>query len=1061
MMTAAQVQAVKMDLLAAQVSYKRSELNEQSLYVELHNFFQRLKETVLHELREYWVDDDDAILLNGHLDLILAPIFESQQKYYNILRKHNIKEYNFGCKEASRLVKLSRKSVSSLKAESNTTNTNKLLNIGLEKDELFGTNDWTQQRLLNQSFTASENTMNRVDQDINKIISDGYKSGAGVNKVAANIETRFEQLKTWESKRIARTEMHNAHQMGIMNTYQEMGVEYTQWSSAHDSRVRGLKPKDKADHVKMDGEIIPLGGTYSNGLQYPGDTKGPIYEWINCRCGNVPFIMPDGYIAPPGMAQFREEDLIQTLDYWNQDDLIKQATQEASQIPEGKILEEIKRTNGFDIYRLPSGQREHYLKLKKNHDILKEALETKNYNKLDQLDHSAATMIESKATVKELGDDFLELAKEELEDYTLDILEYEKIIKDKNIKVTIEPKGIKWKNETLKDYLIHNSKTGKYEPFNANEKFIKYHFKKENLTILESVDMDTSRVMHVYNEYKKLPKRLQNTNEIVLSSQQPIKTVLGFDDAKLGGYVIKGKGSRIVEFKKTLNETIDTIVHEATHNLEKDQLYYISNSKEYVLAFKKDQQRLLSQGKTLKETYVTDYAYSFTEAALESNTAANRAYGHRIYSEDLAESMKKYLRNKKAFAEDYPEKAKVLEKILNGKFKPKTTTPYHNWLKIEENRFKLTPKEIKRNQELKWKQTDLALEGKKLSSKELKELEFYKDKTTFDYLYNKKIKGELLDNAEEKAFKDISKKWKRKLKLPKENILELSKTVTDENIRKKLSQLSEKELMKQLYKTLDKGQRIRYSELMKTLKSTVPSSKVYKEIKAQMFEYEKLLFKPKNPVPKIDRDLFLLDNQNIGQARTIVGTILEKKQIELQEKIILTWKELHAVKSYGGISHRWINGYIRKNDDWADYLEDQLRKGRTEKDILNEIEDLIEDLDSAMEKTTGLAQDSTIFRACDTFSGTLRPGDISSFEGYGSCSFQEESAKGFMDDGRYKLKILAPKGQKGIAMNAKNDGVRLTSTSNTHEHEFLLPKNQKFQVLEVDHFKHEATILLI
>lgn len=321
MMTVAQTQAVKRNLLAAQISYKRSELNEESLYVELHNFFQHLKKTVLSELREYW-KDDDSILLEGQLDLILAPIFESQQRYYNILRKHNIKEYNFGCREASRLVKLSRKPVSSLKAESDTIKTNKLLNIGLEKDELFGTNDWTQQQLLNQSFTASENTMNRVDKDINKIISDGYASGAGVNKVAANIETRFEQLKTWEAKRIARTEMHNAHQMGIMNTYYEMGVEYTQWSSAHDSRVRGLKPKDKADHVKMDGEIIPLGGTYSNDLQYPGDTKGPIYEWINCRCGNVPFIMPDGYIAPPGKAQFREEDLIQTLDYWNQDELM-------------------------------------------------------------------------------------------------------------------------------------------------------------------------------------------------------------------------------------------------------------------------------------------------------------------------------------------------------------------------------------------------------------------------------------------------------------------------------------------------------------------------------------------------------------------------------------------------------------------------------------------------------------------------------------------------------------------------------------------------------------------
>lgn len=768
---------LKKQILASKISHVRSLNLEKALEYDLNSFFKSLKEKVIHELKEYW-PDNDGVLLQGQLDLILAPIFESQQEYYNILREYNIKEYDSGYKQGRRLVNLARKPLSSFKSESNTIKVNKLANLKVDKDELFGTNDWTQQKLLDQSFTASENTMNRVDSDINKIISDGYKSGHGINKVAANIENRFQQLQTWESKRIARTEIHNAHQMGIMNIYQEMGVQYTQWTSAHDSRVRGLKPKDKANHVKMDGEIIPLGGTYSNGLQYPGDTKGPIHEWINCRCGNVPFIMPDGYIAPPGMAQFHEKDLIPTLDNWNQDELIELANQEVKSLPsEGEIIEELRKSD-FDIYRLPPNEREYYHKLKKNHDILKEALETKNYNKLDQLDHSAATMIESKESVKELGEDFLELAKEELDDYALDISEYEKIIKDKNIKVTIEPKLLKggWKNDALKDnYHCYNPETKQFEPFNTDEKFIKYRFKKENLTIYESADMDHSRVMHVYENYKKLPKKLQNTNEIVLSSQNPINKI--DPTVTYGGYVKKGEGARIVEFKKTLNETIDTIVHEATHNLEKDQLYYISNSKEYVLAFKKDQKRLLAQGKTLKETYVTEYSYGFTEAALEKGSAANRAYGHRIYSEDLAESVKKYLRNKKAFAEDYPEKAKVLEKILNGGFKPKTTTPYKKWWDIESERFKLTPKEIKRNQELKWKQTDLALEGEKLSSRELKELEFYEDKNTFDYLYNKKINGEILDNAEEKAFNVISKKWKKKLKITNEVLNEKSKTI--------------------------------------------------------------------------------------------------------------------------------------------------------------------------------------------------------------------------------------------------------------------------------------------
>jgi uncharacterized protein with gpF-like domain len=88
-----------------------------------------------------------------------------------------------------------------------------------------------------------------------------------------------------------------------------MGVEYAMWITAHDDRVRGLKETDQADHVELDGEIIRIGDTHSNGLKYPGDTDGELVEWINCRCAHAPYNMPYGYTAPP-MEQFRESDLI-------------------------------------------------------------------------------------------------------------------------------------------------------------------------------------------------------------------------------------------------------------------------------------------------------------------------------------------------------------------------------------------------------------------------------------------------------------------------------------------------------------------------------------------------------------------------------------------------------------------------------------------------------------------------------------------------------------------------------------------------------------------------------
>ena len=137
---------------------------------------------------------------------------------------------------------------------------------------------------------------------------------------------RFGQLQSWESKRIARTEIHNAHNRAVIDTYNEYGVEYTMWISAKDKRVRTYKKGDKADHRILNGEIIRLGDTYSNGLKFPGDTDGPLVEWINCRCSNAPYVVPYGYMAPPDKRQFRESDLIKTVEDVNQrvDELIEE-----------------------------------------------------------------------------------------------------------------------------------------------------------------------------------------------------------------------------------------------------------------------------------------------------------------------------------------------------------------------------------------------------------------------------------------------------------------------------------------------------------------------------------------------------------------------------------------------------------------------------------------------------------------------------------------------------------------------------------------------------------------
>ena len=298
-----QATTVKKQILASKIAYKRSLNNEQQLERELSHFFNTLKKEVLDGLNEYWKDYQ---MLQGHIDLITAPVHEAHKEYYELLTLYIKREYRLGSAEAKRLVKLAN----SKQRVASKSMRMPVRAIIKNDNDLFGTLPSAEERLLNRTFTASERTLSRVDSQINQIITDGYRSGKGINDVANSLTQRFDQLTSWESKRIARTEIHNSHNIAVMDTYKELDVEYTMWITAHDERVRGLKKGDRANHVKLDGEIIPMGETYSNGLKYPGDTDGPLVEWINCRCSNAPFVVPYGFMAPPDMQQFRESDLI-------------------------------------------------------------------------------------------------------------------------------------------------------------------------------------------------------------------------------------------------------------------------------------------------------------------------------------------------------------------------------------------------------------------------------------------------------------------------------------------------------------------------------------------------------------------------------------------------------------------------------------------------------------------------------------------------------------------------------------------------------------------------------
>lgn len=139
-----------------------------------------------------------------------------------------------------------------------------------------------------------------------------------------------------------------------------------------------------------------------------------------------------------------------------------------------------------------------------------------------------------------------------------------------------------------------------------------------------------------------------------------------------------------------------------------------------------------------------------------------------------------------------------------------------------------------------------------------------------------------------------------------------------------------------------------------------------------------------------------------------------------------------------------INGKIY-NDD---YYKDMIKEGKYTDEF---IDHMINDIDNCIEEAPPLQEDTILWMGRE-FDETLKPLEVSSYDGFCSSSFQERIADNHSGYGeKYKIKIKAPKGTKGFCV----------AYAEQEEHEFLLGRNQKFMVEEIDTVNKTATIRLI
>lgn len=156
--------------------------------------------------------------------------------------------------------------------------------------------------LREQAASSAQIVSERVSAEVLHVLARAVDDGVGIKEAAARVQAYNSGLKDYQARRIARTEIVSTQSTGAYLTEQELGIEFHQWWSARDSRVRD-------SHKAMHGQIVRVGTLFSNGLRHPGDRSGDGAEWVNCRCRPVPFLMPEGKTAPDA-RHFTEDDLV-------------------------------------------------------------------------------------------------------------------------------------------------------------------------------------------------------------------------------------------------------------------------------------------------------------------------------------------------------------------------------------------------------------------------------------------------------------------------------------------------------------------------------------------------------------------------------------------------------------------------------------------------------------------------------------------------------------------------------------------------------------------------------
>ena len=131
------------------------------------------------------------------------------------------------------------------------------------------------QRVRHVTQTTKEN--------ISRIVANGIEAGIGREKMADEILQEYEIQTRSRARLIADQETVMTLETGHYDMMQKSGATTKTWHHRPQKNPRDGS-NGGPNHVKMDGETVPIDARFSNGLRYPCDPEGPARETIKCRC---------------------------------------------------------------------------------------------------------------------------------------------------------------------------------------------------------------------------------------------------------------------------------------------------------------------------------------------------------------------------------------------------------------------------------------------------------------------------------------------------------------------------------------------------------------------------------------------------------------------------------------------------------------------------------------------------------------------------------------------------------------------------------------------------------